>query len=88
MKKHGEVIWNFANGRDVSVAETVPADNKGYGNFTTTSFDITDSQTAKKVLLSLTETIGKRLRRDQVRIRGYLSVSDFMTFHIYRISAF
>lgn len=74
MKKHGEVIWNFANGRDVSVVETAPADNKGYGNSTTTSFDVTDSQTAKKVLLSLAETIGKRLRRDQVRI-GVVSVS-------------
>lgn len=68
MKKHGEVIWNFANGRDVSNVEIVPADNKGYGNSTTTSFDVTDSQTAKKVLLSLAETIGKRLRRDKVCI--------------------
>ncbi len=74
MKKHGEVIWNFANGRDTSIVESVLADNKGYGNSTTISFDVTDSQTAKKVFLSLAETVGKRLRRDDVRI-GVVAIS-------------
>lgn len=68
LKKHGEVIWNFANGRDVSMVEPIPMDNKGYGNSTTVSFDVTDERTAKMVLLSLTETVGKRLRKDGVRI--------------------
>lgn len=68
LKKHGEVIWNFANGRDVSMVEPIPMDNKGYGNSTTISFDVTDAQTAKMVLLSLVETVGRRLRRDDARI--------------------
>lgn len=68
LKKHGEVIWNFANGRDVSVVERAPVDNKGYGNSTTLSFDVTDAQTAKTVLLSLAETIGRRLRKDEAWI--------------------
>lgn len=68
LKKHGEIIWNFANGRDVSMVEPMPMDNKGYGNSTTISFDVTDAQTAKMVLLSLAETVGRRLRRDNVRI--------------------
>ncbi|MDE5907890.1 MAG: DNA polymerase IV [Lachnospiraceae bacterium] len=68
LKKHGEVIWNFANGRDGSMVEPVPMDNKGYGNSTTISFDVTDAQTAKMVLLSLAETVGRRLRKDDVRI--------------------
>lgn len=68
LKKHGEVIWNFANGRDVSMLEAEPVDNKGYGNSTTLSFDVTDAQTAKMVLLSLTETVGRRLRKDNARI--------------------
>ena len=68
LKKHGEVIWNFANGRDVAIVEKEPVDNKGYGNSTTISFDVTDAQTAKMVLLSLAETVGRRLRRDGVRI--------------------
>ena len=68
LKKHGEVIWNFANGRDVSIVEPQPPDLKGYGNSTTIPFDVTDAPTAKLVLLSLAETIGKRLRKDHARI--------------------
>ena len=68
LKKHGEVIWDFANGRDVSVVEAVPADNKGYGNSTTIAFDVTDGGTAKMVLLSLAETVARRLRKDEARI--------------------
>lgn len=68
LKKHGEVIHSFANGHDVSLVEPQAPDLKGYGNSTTIAFDVTDASTAKMVLLSLTETIGKRLRKDQVRI--------------------
>lgn len=68
LKKHGEVIWNFANGMDVSLVEPIPMDNKGYGNSTTISFDVTNAETAKMVLLSLAETVGRRLRKDDARI--------------------
>ena len=64
LKKHGEAIWNFANGRDLSLVEAESADNKGYGNSTTLAFDVTDADTAKMILLSLAETVGRRLRRD------------------------
>ncbi len=74
LKKHGEVIWNFANGKDVSYVEPEPADNKGYGNSTTIAFDVADAPTAKLVLLSLSETIGRRLRKNNVRI-DMISVS-------------
>jgi len=67
LKKHGETLWNFANGRDVAEVEAVPPENKGYGNSTTISFDVTDSDTAKQVLLSLTETVARRLRKYEVR---------------------
>lgn len=63
LKKHGEIIWEFANGRDVSVVETEPAENKGYGNSTTIAFDVTDRDTAAQVLLSLSETVAARLRK-------------------------
>lgn len=68
MKKQGETIWNFANGKDVSFIEHDTA-NKGYGNSTTISFDVSDRSTAQMVLLSLAETIGIRLRKDQVKIQ-------------------
>lgn len=67
MKKHGEVIWKFANGLDFSVVESVPAANKGYGNSTTIAFDVTDVSTARLVLLALAETVGSRLREAGVR---------------------
>ena len=68
LKKQGEVVWSFANGIDLSPVITEPPANKGYGNSTTTPFDVTDMETAKVVLLALAETVGKRLRRDAVRI--------------------
>ena len=68
LKKQGEVVWSFANGIDFSPVITEPPANKGYGNSTTTPFDVTDTETAKVVLLALAETVGKRLRRDDVRV--------------------
>lgn len=67
LKKHGEVIWAFANGMDVSVVQFEAPANKGYGNSTTIAFDVTDASTAKLVLLALAETVGTRLRAAKVR---------------------
>lgn len=68
LKKHGEVIWGFANGIDLSpVLAQLPA-NKGYGNSTTTPYDVTDVKTADRVLLALSETVGNRLRADRVQV--------------------
>lgn len=68
LKKQGEVVWGFANGIDFSPVISQPAPNKGYGNSTTTPFDVVDADNAKKVLLALAETVGNRLRTDQVQI--------------------
>lgn len=67
LKKHGEVIWQFANGMDVSVVQSSPEKNKGYGNSTTIPFDVTESSVAKLVLLALAETVGTRLRAAGVK---------------------
>lgn len=67
LKKHGEIIWLFANGQDVSIVQKEPAKNKGYGNSTTVPFDVSDASTAKLVLLALAETVGARLREASVR---------------------
>lgn len=67
LKKHGEVIWNFANGIDISIVQSAPQANKGYGNSTTIAFDVCDASTAKLVLLALAETVGTRLRAAGVR---------------------
>lgn len=62
LKKHGEVVWGFANGMDLSKVQAEPIRQKGYGNSTTIAFDVTDASTAKLVLLGLAETVGTRLR--------------------------
>ena len=67
LKKHGEVIWGFANGVDLSPVMEAPAPNKGYGNSTTLSQDVTDKAEADKVLLALSETVAARLRADHVQ---------------------
>lgn len=74
LKKQGEVIWRFANGIDTSGVIPDPPKNKGYGNSTTTSFDVQGAETARKVLLSLAETIGRRIRKDRAQIQ-VISVS-------------
>ena len=68
LKKQGETIWGFANGIDLSPVLAQPAANKGYGNSTTTPYDVADMDTAKKVLLALSETVGNRLRTDRAQI--------------------
>ena len=67
LKKQGELLWAFANGRDVSVVQSEPPANKGYGNSTTTAFDVEDASTARLILLALSETVGARLRAAKVR---------------------
>lgn len=43
--------------------------NKGYGNSTTISSDVTDEEAAKTVLLALAESVGARIRKDSVKIQ-------------------
>ncbi|NLK74933.1 MAG: DNA polymerase IV [Clostridiales bacterium] len=64
LKKHGEMIYNFANGIDSSLISNDEVKNKGYGNSTTIAFDVEDEATAKTVLLSLAENVSARLRKD------------------------
>lgn len=67
LKKHGEVIWAFANGIDCSPVEPSPPPQKGFGNSTTIVFDVADADTARLVLLGLSETVGSRLRENHVQ---------------------
>lgn len=65
LKKHGDVIHDFANGIDSSDIEKEEVSNKSYGNGMTVSFDITSKDMAKKHLLLLSETVAGRLRKDE-----------------------
>ena len=70
LKKNGEVLWRYANGVDDSEVEPIRPENKGYGNSTTIPFDVTDAQTAKEILLKLTDKVCQRLRRDDVKVES------------------
>ncbi len=74
LKKPGETVWRFANGTDLSMLLDEQTANKGYGNSTTTPYDVTDIETANRVLLSLCDLVASRLRADGVEI-GVVSVA-------------
>ena len=66
LKSHGQLIWNYANGIEFSeVRKSNYIEMKGIGNSTTIPFDVEDSDTAHRVLLSLCETVSMRLRDSQ-----------------------
>ncbi len=68
--KQGITMWEFANGIDPSPVREESDAAKSYGNSVTLRADVTDSAGAKKILLSLCETVGARLRADKVYIRS------------------
>lgn len=73
-KKHGDTIWNYANGYDLGAVQKNSA-SKSYGNSLTLHYDVTDKETAKMILLSLCETVGARIRADHC----YISVVSVNT---------
>lgn len=66
-EKYGTLIHKYANGIDDEPVEERNPINKGYGNSITLPRDIADFHTACQILLALSETVGARLREDQVR---------------------
>ena len=65
LKSHGRTLWEFANGKSSSKISREHVENKGIGNSTTLSKDVTTEEQAKEVLLMLAETVGGRLRKEQ-----------------------
>mgnify|MGYP000086261929 CR=1 FL=1 len=66
LKSHGRTIWEYANGiESVHIDERTKTDtsNKGIGNSTTLSADVTTEEAARKVLLELSESVAGRLRK-------------------------
>lgn len=66
-QKYGKLIHDYANGIDSSPVGETDSPNKGYGNSITLSKDISDYDSANQVLLSLSETVGSRLRDAKVK---------------------
>lgn len=65
--KHGQTLYNYARGIDLSPVDSEEALNKGYGNSITLAKDIVSLEEADHVLISLSEMVASRLRKDHVR---------------------
>lgn len=90
LKSHGITLWKYANGHDSSDVTPEPAKAKGIGNSTTLSTDVTTTAEAHKVLLSLAESVGRRLRAShnlagsvctEIKYSSFRSVSHQMPLH-------
>lgn len=83
LKSHGRTLWEFANGIGDMKVHSEESAAKGIGNSTTLSEDARTEEEAKEVLLWLSESVGKRLRKAEQKA-GMVSVEikyhDFRTF--------
>ena len=68
LKTMGTVVQSYARGGDLEPYMYTHEANKGYGNSLTAPQDITTYEYANHLLLSLCETVGVRLRTDDVKI--------------------
>lgn len=80
LKSHGRMLWEFANGMDASKVIREHVENKGIGNSTTLSKDVTTEEGAKEVLLMLAETVGARLRKEQQKANMLSVEIKYSTF--------
>lgn len=64
-KSLGKLIWENANGIGSDVVESEETAAKGVGNSTTLREDVIDADNAKKVLLTLAESVSGRLRKHE-----------------------
>ena len=68
LKTMGQVVQSYARGGDLEPYMYTHEANKGYGNSMTAPQDITTYEYADHLLLSLCETVGVRLRTDDVKV--------------------
>lgn len=80
LKSHGQTLWNFAHGIDDSAVETQHAKAKGIGNSTTMTEDVTVREDACRVLLELSESVGKRLRAAHSMAESVCTEIKYNTF--------
>lgn len=82
LKSHGILLWQYANGIDDANVAPIPAEAKGIGNSTTVAKDLTCKEDAHRILLSLCESVGERLRHAEVSASALtveIKYADFQT---------
>ena len=91
LKSHGRNLWQYANGIDDSTVVLERSKAKGIGNSTTLSNDALTKEEACKVLLSLCESVGARLRAShqlagqictEIRYSDFRNVSHQMPLEV------
>lgn len=80
LKSHGRTLWQYANGIDSSTIFSEPAKMKGIGNSTTLSSDAATREEAARILLTLAESVGSRLRADHSRAGLVCTEIKYNTF--------
>ena len=63
MKSHGKMLWEFANGIDDSIVQTVESEAKGVGNSTTLKHDAETYEEVQIVLKELAQSVSGRLKK-------------------------
>lgn len=81
LKSHGQLLWEYANGIDSSGICPAPAPAKGIGNSTTMSKDAVNIEEMKPVILSLSESVSKRLRAIQSNAGTITVEIKYADFH-------
>lgn len=81
LKSHGQLLWEYANGIDSSGICAAPAPAKGIGNSTTMTKDAESLEEMKPVILSLSESVSKRLRAIQSNAGTITVEIKYADFH-------
>lgn len=84
-KSYGKMLHAYANGIDHSPVSSIQTIHtpKSIGNSTTLPFDVTDQETAFKILLILSDTVAMRLRKKHLcteEIAVTIKSSDFKVY--------
>ena len=66
-EKQGQMLHDFANGRDNSAVLAEPEKAKGYSNSITLEEDVVNDIQAHKILLALADSVASRMRSDGAR---------------------
>ncbi len=64
--KHGKIMWEYANGIDLSEVQYIKPKPKSIGNSITLPIDINKLEELEQVVFSLTEQVTYRLRKEEL----------------------
>ncbi|MDD3362434.1 MAG: DNA polymerase IV [Hespellia sp.] len=80
LKKHGEMLWQFANGIGDTQVRSDDREAKGVGNSTTLHKDAQTAKEAKQILRALAESVGRRLRKADQKANMVSTQIKYATF--------